>query len=283
MKNKWLLGMIPVALAAYSGLLQSAAKAENPDHMRQLLSTRNCQGCDLSGAILRELDLREANLQGANLSGATLQRTQLMRANLESADLSGAVLMAVDMTGANLQQANLSNVESVFTCNEVRTFRDNDERCMYYELILQISSHAICRGEYEALPPTEAACQKGKPQAEALSNTYHYMSYTPLANDSDPTMGFLFNTLYSTNFQGAHLQGANLSHAKLAGVDFRYATLAEADATATDFSYALLLDADLTGIQNAGLSLQWTSLRKVNQWLAEFQAERGRDRQEPDT
>ena len=139
MKNKWLLGMIPVALAAHSGLFQSAAKAENPEHMRQLLSTRNCPGCDLSGAILRELDLREANLQGANLSGATLQRAQLMRANLESADLSGAVLMAVDLTGANLQRANLSNAESVFTCNEIPIYRDNDERCMHYELISRLT------------------------------------------------------------------------------------------------------------------------------------------------
>ena len=274
MKNKWLLGMIPVALvAAYSGLSQSSAKAENPDHMRQLLITRNCPGCDLSGAILRELNLREANLQGANLSGATLQRTQLMRANLESADLSGAVLMAVDLTGANLRQANLSNAESVFACHEVRTFRDSDERCMYHKLALQIGSYAICRGEYEALLTAEsAACLKGKPQAEALSNTYRYTSYTPLANDSDPTMGFLYNTLYSTNLQGADLRDANLAHAELAGVDFRYATLAWVNATATDFSYALLLNADLTGIQNAGPSLQWTTSQKVNQWIAEFQA-----------
>ena len=137
---------------------------------------------------------------------------------------------------------------------------------------------ALCRGEYESLSPFTEACNKGKPEVEAIGAVAQYMSYSALGDD--PTMGFLFNTRYSTSFQGADLRGPNLAHAELAGVDFRYATLSEANATTTDFSYALLLNADLTGIQNAGSSLQWITPQKVSQWIAEFQAAQEKDRQE---
>jgi len=53
---------------------------------------------NLSGA-----DLREANLRGADLSG-----THLDRANLSEADLNGAFLSNADLSGANLSGANLS-------------------------------------------------------------------------------------------------------------------------------------------------------------------------------
>ena len=70
----------------------------------QLLSTRRCEGCDLSGANLREANLWEANLQGANLQDASLFGAYLEGAILLGADLQGATL-----AGANLQRANLSN------------------------------------------------------------------------------------------------------------------------------------------------------------------------------
>ena len=56
--------------------------AENLEHTQQLLATKQCPSCDLSGAGLVLADLAGANLQGANLA----------RANLSRADLSGADL-----------------------------------------------------------------------------------------------------------------------------------------------------------------------------------------------
>jgi uncharacterized protein YjbI with pentapeptide repeats len=47
-------------------------KAENPEHVRQLLETKRCPGCDLTGANLANIDLSEADLTGADLSGANL-------------------------------------------------------------------------------------------------------------------------------------------------------------------------------------------------------------------
>ncbi|CCQ69530.1 Pentapeptide repeat [Crocosphaera watsonii WH 0402] len=59
-------------------LFNPEVKAANPDHIQQLLSTRECQGCDLSGADLTAahligVDLRDANLKGANLTEANLE------------------------------------------------------------------------------------------------------------------------------------------------------------------------------------------------------------------
>ncbi len=79
------------------------AKAENLQHIQQLLSSKQCSRCDLSGS-----GLVLADLAGANLSGADLSRANLSRANLTGADLSGANLTGTSLNGANLTGANLS-------------------------------------------------------------------------------------------------------------------------------------------------------------------------------
>ncbi len=51
--------------------LSIPVRAENLEHIRQLLSTRECSQCELSGAGLVMSNLAGANLRGANLSGQT--------------------------------------------------------------------------------------------------------------------------------------------------------------------------------------------------------------------
>jgi uncharacterized protein YjbI with pentapeptide repeats len=89
--------------ALHEALAPLQAKAENLQHTQQLLSTKQCPQCDLSGA-----GLVLANLEGANLSGADLSRANLSRTNLAGADLSGANLSGASLGGANLTGANLS-------------------------------------------------------------------------------------------------------------------------------------------------------------------------------
>ncbi len=62
--------------------------------LQQLLTTKNCPGCDLSYADLRNADLRNADLRNANLTGA---------------DLTGADLTGADLTGANTTNAVVGN------------------------------------------------------------------------------------------------------------------------------------------------------------------------------
>jgi uncharacterized protein YjbI with pentapeptide repeats len=87
------------------------AKAENPEHTRQLLSTKQCQGCNLSGAGLTFSQLRGADLSQANLAAANLSQSNLTGVNLSGANLSGASLNGADLSGANLNGANLTGAD----------------------------------------------------------------------------------------------------------------------------------------------------------------------------
>jgi uncharacterized protein YjbI with pentapeptide repeats len=87
-------------------------KAENPEHLKQLRETKQCQKCDLSGADLSGADLSfavltGANLSGANLTGANLSNADLSRANLRKADLSYTNLNKAYLTNANLHQSKI--------------------------------------------------------------------------------------------------------------------------------------------------------------------------------
>ncbi len=83
------------------------ALSENIAHTRQLLSTKQCQSCDLSGAGLVLTNLSGVNLSGANLSGANLSRANLSGADLTGANLVGASLFGANLTGAKLEGAQI--------------------------------------------------------------------------------------------------------------------------------------------------------------------------------
>jgi len=103
--------MLPIAalsstISLISLLVVAPVRAENPDHVRQLLATKSCTGCDLRGA-----DLSGADLSGADLRGADLRGADLRGANLSGADLSGANLSGA--SGANLDSALLDETTTM--------------------------------------------------------------------------------------------------------------------------------------------------------------------------
>ncbi|GFE69803.1 pentapeptide repeat-containing protein [Chroococcus sp. FPU101] len=85
--------------------LGMAAQAENLEHLNQLLSTKQCPKCDLSGSGLVMANLAGADLSGANLSGANLSQANLSGANLSGANLNGASLHGANLSGANFTGA----------------------------------------------------------------------------------------------------------------------------------------------------------------------------------
>ena len=89
----------------------TAAQAENLEHTRQLMDTKQCEQCDLSQAGLVYADLIGANLNQANLVQANLSRANLSSANLSGANLAGAVLFNANLSGADLQNADLRNAD----------------------------------------------------------------------------------------------------------------------------------------------------------------------------
>ncbi|MBD2437499.1 pentapeptide repeat-containing protein [Nostoc sp. FACHB-110] len=91
--------------------LSHTAQAANSEHIHKLLSTKQCQNCDLTGAGLVMADLSGANLSGANLAGANLSRANLAGADLRGANLSSAGLFGANLTEAKLNGANLAGAD----------------------------------------------------------------------------------------------------------------------------------------------------------------------------
>jgi Pentapeptide repeats (8 copies) len=90
-------------------LTAHTAQAANESQVNQLISTKKCNGCDLTGADLIGADLTGAQLQGANLNAANLTGANLTGANLTKASAAGASFM-----GANLQNAVLTEASMVY-------------------------------------------------------------------------------------------------------------------------------------------------------------------------
>ena len=89
----------------------ATARAENISHTRQLLSTKSCLQCELSGVGLVMNDLTGAKLSGANLAGANLSRANLTGADLRGANLTGASLNGANLMGADLRGAILAGAD----------------------------------------------------------------------------------------------------------------------------------------------------------------------------
>jgi len=87
------------------------AQAENLEQLQQLLSTHQCQRCDLSSSSFVLTNLVGADLRNANLSSANLNQANLSHANLSGANLTGAVLSNANLTGANLSGADLRGTD----------------------------------------------------------------------------------------------------------------------------------------------------------------------------
>jgi len=72
---------------------------------------RDFSEANLSGAYLREADLRWANLREANLRGASLYGANLSEADLSGANLRRANLRDTNLSGANLSEAYLREAD----------------------------------------------------------------------------------------------------------------------------------------------------------------------------
>lgn len=105
-----LIAMKPsiLAVALLTTICIATPASANSEDTRQLLATRECQSCELSGVGLVLSNLSGVNLSGANLSGANLSRANLSGADLSNANLNGASLFGANLSGTNLSGADLS-------------------------------------------------------------------------------------------------------------------------------------------------------------------------------
>ncbi|MGB5685219.1 MAG: pentapeptide repeat-containing protein [Candidatus Electrothrix sp.] len=96
---------------AVSAETLGSADEDIQKNFNQLVATKQCPGCNLRGAVLTRMDLREADLQGADLSNAKLSLANLSKAKLKNAVLRGAVLGGADFSGADLRGVDLTDAQ----------------------------------------------------------------------------------------------------------------------------------------------------------------------------
>lgn len=142
--------------------MTNIAQAANQEHIRQLLATKQCQNCDLSGAGLVMADLTGANLSGANLAGANLSRANLSGADLRGANLSGAGLFGVNLSEAKLGGANLAGADLRSTFLSNAEFTGAYLQGTNFQGALGIPLQIATPDEFYALGVAEA--QKGNQQ-----------------------------------------------------------------------------------------------------------------------
>ncbi|RWX50060.1 Pentapeptide repeat-containing protein, partial [Candidatus Electrothrix marina] len=73
-KNKYMYLCACLLLCGTAASAESLGSADEgiKKNFNRLVTTRQCPGCDLRGAVLTRMDLQEADLQGADLSEAKL-------------------------------------------------------------------------------------------------------------------------------------------------------------------------------------------------------------------
>ncbi len=87
----------------------SAASATSEENLEQLIKTRKCRDCVLSGLNMNRLDLSGVDLQGADLSQSQLNLTNLSATNLKDTRLKGASFVGADLEGADLRGADFQD------------------------------------------------------------------------------------------------------------------------------------------------------------------------------
>lgn len=194
-----------LALAGGSvALMGDRAGAFNPEHLRQLFATNQCESCDLSGADLSGQRMDYANLSRANLSGANLSGASLQRALIWHADLSGAKLTGTNLEAAVLSHANLQGVD-LRSANLERSELNGTNLAGVDLSGIDLSSVDFDRTNLSGAKLVGADLSNASLNAANLTN-------------ADLTDAILFGAeLNGANLTGAKLTGANLDGAKLAG------------------------------------------------------------------
>ncbi len=266
--------LIVAMLIAVAGRIE----AFDPAHLKKLLATNSCPGCDLSGAKLSNKDLRKANLEGANLQGVKLVFTKFDEANLRGANLDGAKIMRADFFGANLEGAILTNLKK----GDMTFQGANLRRADFTNSNVTKGRFGSGKSRGKQYPPADItganftgakmgwrlegiiAEQKkkqvlkkhgappGSPMALVLSREPCLQCDLSGANLENANLQGLI--LGHVNFRDANLRGVNLRGASLGGAIFVGANMEGADLRKAQAGEALFMGATLT---NAKLDGAW--------------------------
>ncbi len=195
-----------------------------------LISTRNCNNCDLEGVSLAGLDLHGVSLQDANLSHVDLSHANLRGANLSRALVASASLTGADLTGATLTQANFQSAGAI----------PNGGGAQYPAAILSAANLSNAALDNAVLTGVSA---------ESATFTGANVNHADFTN-ADLTRAVLESVTASASlpsiFNGATMAYASLKNARLSGSYFRGADMSPVNLGGADLSGAWL-EADSDG------------------------------------
>ena len=197
---------------------------------------------DLSGAYLKDINLRGADLRGANLNRANLCRAHLKEADLTKAHLSWADLSAACLTGANLQHANLrwaNMTEAKLVEASLRQADLTEANLKGANLKKAKLNEATLRRANLATADLRGSNLRKADLREAILDRAE---------------------LQEANLSGASLQDASARETALEDADLENADLREADLSGADFSRAKL----------KGTRMHKTTLADVNLFGAKY-------------
>lgn len=208
--NKHHLEVIQQGAKAWNRWRETAGE-KSPDLSGANLKNSDLRNVDFSWTNLMGANLRESNLSWANFTRTNLRKANLRRSILREANLSWATLCWVDFREAYLRRANLRRADLSWANLKEATLRDGDLR----EVNL---SWADLR---EA--NLREADLRGATMREAyLSNTDFREADLTEANlqDADLRGAHLFKTnLEQANLSGCHIYGSSTWGANLKGAE----------------------------------------------------------------
>jgi uncharacterized protein YjbI with pentapeptide repeats len=213
---------------------------------QQLLDTKTCVRCDLTG-----VDLSGADLTGANLEGASLEGTDLRGANLK-----GAYLVGTDFNNANLTNADLSYAKLTFATLQAADLNHANLNAAAIQNALFQNAN-LSNAQVQGADMTQSNLERAN---LAGSNLSHYspkgetLATTPLPLPADTAAStpaaltnYYITVLRGANLRNANLQGADLQHAlidrtNLSGANLTGARLSEINSKAATFCNAIMPD-----------------------------------------
>lgn len=216
--------------------------------------SKDCPGCDLSGADLRRRDLSDAKLNGANLTRAVFHRANLRNADFTGATLTQANLNAADLTFAKFEDATMTGAQLYavrgsrpdFTGAELSGARLGD---------LELRQAKFANATLVKVDFGGARLNDADFSAATLTGSYFYQASLiraklgkASAEDSNFTGAVLRGAdlsganFHDTDFEGANLEGADLTNATMTHVRLSRANLRNAVTTSTVFTDSLMPD-----------------------------------------
>lgn len=224
------------------------AIAANKDDLNRLFNTSSCAGCDISGAILSEVNLPNADLSHANLAGADLTKAILKGTDLSHANLQGAKFQNTDLSNTNLSGADLSNTQlsSAILSNAQLTGANLSNAQLKGTRFWGFAGYANLSSANLTGADLQGADLSSIKLLDAnLTNAD--LSHGANLRDASLNGANLNNAnLVQANLINARLNHANLQAAQLAGANLRKANLTKADLTGAGLRDINLTDTILT-------------------------------------